>query len=276
MPGVIVRMVTISNFNLALPLALLTVSELWVAWEGGAPRRLLWCGLLVGLGILTDLYLVELVPVYLLVALSIWRRSPGWPAVRWTAAGGVAAAVVVAPWLAFNEAKYHAATASALSKSEQMSIVNPHHLHYSIGQLPGLTMTTLFQPVLPQEWGGWLYHHNVLSYLTVVFQIVVVLGSVAVVLLMGRKGMSQGLWVLALPWVCNILLCWYIDVGQQWQSGAMLGRYTYPTLAQLALAGMAALMGLTDRLRPILLIVTLGCIYLIGLWIHLVPMIHLS
>ncbi len=50
MPGVIVRMVTISDLNLAIPLATLTVTELWIAWERRSSTRLLLCGFLVGCG----------------------------------------------------------------------------------------------------------------------------------------------------------------------------------------------------------------------------------
>ena len=48
MPGVVVRMVTISDVNLAVPLAILTVTELWIAWQHRSSRRLVLCGFLVG------------------------------------------------------------------------------------------------------------------------------------------------------------------------------------------------------------------------------------
>ena len=88
---------------------------------------------------------------------------------------------------------------------------------------------------------------------------------------LGRRLLSTGYWILVLPWVCNILLCWYIDVGQQWESGSMVARYTYPTLPMLALFSVAAILVMFKAVRPILVTVALSTLFLVVLWIHLVP-----
>jgi 4-amino-4-deoxy-L-arabinose transferase-like glycosyltransferase len=277
MPGVIVRMVTISDINLALPLVLLTVTELWIAWERQSSRRLLLCGGLVGCCVLTDLYLAEMVPLFALVAFSIWWRSEGrrQVAIR-TVVSGAIAGVIVAPWLIFNEIKYHALTASNIAKREQLAIVNPQHLRFTLGQLPGLTVSNLFQPLIPQEWGDRIIGHALYSYSATLFQVLLIPAAVVLALLLGRRAVSDGYWILIVPWICNIVLCWYIDIGQQWESGSMVPRYIYPTLAPLALFSVAALLTLSSRLKPLLVLMAVSTGFLIVLWVHLVPTIHTS
>ena len=156
MPGVVTRAVTISNVNLAVPLVIACVTELWLAWERRSGPRLVAAGALVGLGVLTDLYLVELVPVFVAVAVSVvWRRRT-WSAGRWAAAGGAVALVAVVPWAVFNEVHFHSLTASALAKREQLAVVNPGHIRDTVGQVPGLTLDDLFAPLMPQEWVKYL------------------------------------------------------------------------------------------------------------------------
>ncbi|HEX3947141.1 MAG TPA: glycosyltransferase family 39 protein [Acidimicrobiales bacterium] len=276
MPGVLVRMVTIADVNLAVPIAILVVTELWIARERQSSRRLLLCGLLVGLGVLTDLYLADLIPVFVLVAATIlWRHRTRRDLVQATA-GGALAVLVVLPWLVFNEVKYHALTASALAKNEQLAIVNPTHAHYSLSQAPGLTVQTLFQPLMPQEWGGAIVGHNLLTYGADLFQILLVPAALVLGLALGRRLVTSGYWLLVLPWVCNIALCWYIDVGQQWESGAMVGRYTYPTLTILGLFVVAAVTMLFRRVRPLLITMAVSSVFLVILWVHLVPTISHS
>jgi 4-amino-4-deoxy-L-arabinose transferase-like glycosyltransferase len=276
MPGVIVRMVTISDINLALPLALLTLTELWIAWERGAWRRLPLCGLLIGACLLTDLYLVELAPVYLVVALTIWRKERSARTLVAVGAGGVIAAFTVSPWLIFNEVKYHAVTATAIAKREQLAIVNPHHVHYALSQVPGLVVSNLFQPLLPQEWGSWIVGHALFSYGATLFQVLLIPVVLALAVALGRRLWTSGLLLLALPLAVNVVLCAYIDVGQQWESGSMVACSIYPTLAPLVLLGVAALVTLFSACRPLVLALGISSAFLIVLWIHLVPMIHTS
>ena len=117
MPGFILRMVTIANMNLAVPLVILTATELWIVWQRESPRRLILCGVLVGACVLTDLYLFEMVPLYVGVAgVLIWRRRDRGTVIP--AIGGAAlAGIIVLPWIVFNEVKYHAVTATAIREA---------------------------------------------------------------------------------------------------------------------------------------------------------------
>jgi 4-amino-4-deoxy-L-arabinose transferase-like glycosyltransferase len=273
MPGVLVRMVTISDINLAVPLAVLIVTELWIAWERQSQRRLLVCGFLVGCGVLTDLYLTEMVPVYLCVAGTIIWRNRSKVALAYTALGGVIGALVTAPWLAFNEVTYHALTASALAKREQLALINPEHLHFTVGQLPGLTVIRFFQPLMPQEWS---ISSAFYAYVTLLFEVLLLPAAIVLAITLGKRFFTSGLWIFVLPMACNIGLAWYIDLGQQWQAGSMVPRFIYPTLAFIALFVVAAYLRLASSIRPLLVTLTVSGLFLGALWVHLVPTIHHS
>ena len=272
MPGFVARMVIISNLALAVPLGILAVTELWIAWEERSVRRLPVCGLLVGCCLLTDLYLAVLVPLFgavLVYAVWVHRDRAG---ALWAAAGAGLAVVVLVPWLAFDEAKYHALTAASLAKVEQQPTVNPHHLHYALGTLPGLTAENLFQPLLPQEWGGALIGHSLLNYLATVFQVLVIPVVAVLALALGRRLLTGGYWLLVAPWFLNIALIWYVQVGEQWED--MLPRYTLCTLPLLALAAAAFVVTRFRTVRPLLWTVAASAAFLLVLWIRLVPSIH--
>ncbi len=276
MPGIIVRMVTISDVNLAIPLAILIITELWITWERRSSARLLICGVLVGCGVLTDLYLAEFIPVFALVALAVLWRNHRLRDLSSAVAGFVLASVVVLPWLIFNETKYHALTASALAKREQLGTVNPHHVVDTLVQVPNLTVQSLFQPLMPQEWQFRLDGHSALAYLATLFQILLIPGAVVLAIALGRRLITTGYWVLGAPWVCNLVLCWYIDIGQQWMTGSMVARYTYPTLPFLALFVVACALLLFRTIRPLLVLICTSSAFLVGLWIFLVPNMHSS
>ena len=69
-PGVIVRVITVSNAALELPLALLYVLAVWYASTRREPRLLLGAAGLLGLCLLTGLTLIFLAPLIFL------ERSP--------------------------------------------------------------------------------------------------------------------------------------------------------------------------------------------------------
>jgi D-alanyl-D-alanine carboxypeptidase (penicillin-binding protein 5/6) len=273
MPGIIVRSVTISNDSLAIPIAIATVTELWIALERRSSGRLIAAGALVSCGVLTDLYLAEMVPVFIGVAAVILWSSRTWrDVVRVALAAGVGV-VVALPWFVFNAVEYHALTASAVAKAEQLSTVNPHHLHFTVGQLPALTVDSLFQPLMPQEWGSLTFPHPLTNYVSVLFQVLLVPLAIFLTVVLGGRLFRTGYWVLVAPWVVNVLLCWYIDIGQQWESGAMVARYTYATLTILGLFVVAATLSLVRSVKPVVVTMVLSTAFLVVLWIQVVPSI---
>ena len=58
---------------------------------------------------------------------------------------------LLAPWVASNEARYGALTATALAKTLQAPVVDPTGAHYGLGSV--LAWLGRFErPLLPQEW----------------------------------------------------------------------------------------------------------------------------
>jgi 4-amino-4-deoxy-L-arabinose transferase-like glycosyltransferase len=270
LPGVVVRAVTLSNTALTILVTIAGVTELWVAWESDRPSRLALAGGLLGLGLLTSLFSVVLVPVYLLVALGVVARTRSRRDLGWAGAGAGIALLLVGPWLAFNLVEYHALTAASLARSEQLATVNPHHLHYGPGLVVNEAGSWLVSPVLPQEWS--LFGHPVLNWVTGVLAVAVIPLALLLGLSLGRRVVSSGSWMLALPWVLNVLLCAGITYFGQWQT--VLARYTYPTLPLLAVFGAVGAVGAVRDRRVVTAALAGLTVGVLALWIGLVPQIH--
>jgi len=146
-PGVVVRTVTASNAALELPLALGALLALRAAHERRDGRVLVLAGALVGLGLLTRLSLVVLVPVLAAVAVPYLRGGH-----RGAAALALALpALLLAPWVASNVARYDAPTASALVREMQAPVLNPTGRDLGAGDLRALH-GRLLGGVLAEEW----------------------------------------------------------------------------------------------------------------------------
>ncbi|MDA8360341.1 MAG: hypothetical protein M0Z95_29500 [Actinomycetota bacterium] len=269
LPGVVVLSVLISNMALETPLVIACVTELWLAWERTSTARVLSAGVLLGLALLTDLFGLALVPAVVVVALAVLWHRHGLRDVAMVAGGAVVAVLMVSPWLAFNERTYHALTASAIAKREQAPVVNPHHLHYTLGLVARLTVEKLFAPAVPQGW--------TLSGTGIVEWVPDVLGAVLVAapLLVGAMSLrrigSRGYWLTAIPWLSSAAMCWAISLGGQWLT--MHSRYTYPMLAVLVL-GLAAWAVSTMKDLRYFVAVVVACTLLVGVsWAALFPQI---
>ena len=216
LPGVVVRAVTVSNTALAIVLTVACVTELWLARSSERGPRLVGAGVLVGLAMLTSLFAVVLVPVYALVAFGVVRRSRSRHDLMLAGAGAAAAIVLLAPWVAFNLVEYHALTATAVAKSEQLATVNPHHLVYGIGSVANGAGSWLVEPVMAQEWT--VNNHPVLHWLVDLTGFVTVPLALVLGLSAGRRVLTAGYWLLALPWVLTVALCAGITWFGQWQT----------------------------------------------------------
>ena len=268
LPGVVVRFVTVSNLALAVPLVLLFVTELWIGWDRHSGRRLTLAGLFLGLSILAELEQILLVPVFALVVVAegvrrmrtrIPTRGPGLPRASRVptrkvlaplAAAVLVPIVVTAPWFLFNEANYHMLTAGPIAITEQTPTVNPHHLRYSIGQLPNDTVNFLLDPTIPEEWVGSLGGQPALNELDLLVSALIIPGSLVMIAGLGRRLRSVRVAILGLPWVVNILELWCIRYGEQWLIAV---RYTFATVPILLVLGAGAtLCALRSRILPIL------------------------
>jgi hypothetical protein len=248
LPGVLVRMVVISNLALTVPMALLFTTELWIAWHRHSLKRLTVAAAVLGMCVLTEIELVLLVPVFLLVVVAEARQR--WSLKRALALIGamVVPAVLVAPWLVFNEVSYHMLTAATIATREQAYLVNPHHLHYSLGQLPNQT-AALLNPTVPAEWGASLTRQPGLSYLYQVLGVLLIPAAVVLILGTGRRLWTMRTAILGLPWVLNVIEMWYIRYGQQWQVDV---RYTFATVPILLILAAEATDIVRARYLPVL------------------------
>jgi 4-amino-4-deoxy-L-arabinose transferase-like glycosyltransferase len=265
LPGVVVRTVTISNGALALPLALLFATELWIAWDRHSLRRLMLAGLVTGLCVLTELELLALVPVLVLVvAAEARRRRPrAWAPL---AVALLIPLLVVAPWFAFNQAHYGMLTAGPIAIREQTPIINPHHVHFNLSQVPSDTVNYLVDPTLPAEWVAGVGGQPALEYLQQLLGFLIIPAGLVLILGLGRRLWSIRASILGLPWLFEVFVMWYIRYGQQWVISV---RYTYPTLpVLLALVAMATDI-IRNRFLPIV-VNTGATLGVMALWGYLV------
>jgi hypothetical protein len=261
LPGVIVRAVTISNGALALPLAVLFATELWIAWDRHSVRRLMVAGLIAGLCVLTELELLAFVPVLALVIVAEARRRKvrAWGSL---AVAAVIPIIVMAPWFAFNQAQYGMLTAGPIAIREQTPIINPQHVHYQLSQLPNDTVDYLVDPTLPGEWVNAFSGRPALNYLEHLVGILIVPAGLVLILGLGRRLWSVRSSILGLPWLLEIFGLWYIRYGEQWTISV---RYTYPSLPILITLVAMATDTFRNRLLPIV-ITALGTISVMLLW----------
>jgi len=229
LPGVVIRMVTISPEPLSLLLGVLFTTELWIAWQRHSPRRLLVAAVLAGLCALTEFELVALFPVLALVAVAELtqriranrqprakdqpRRSP--QTIALVMLSLVVPVVVIAPWLAYNEATYHLLNAGSIAIKEQTYLVNPRHTHFPIRYLPDDT-AVLINPVLPAEWVNAFGANPSLQYLGSLLAIMVGPAGLFVILGMGRRLWSIRWAVLGLPVLMMLAVLLGIRYVEQW------------------------------------------------------------
>lgn len=263
LPGVVVRFTTVGDLALAVPMALLCATELWLAWERHSTLRYVTAGVTAALALLSQLELVVFLPVFALVVLAEVRHRRTFSA--WCPLIGVALVpiVLVLPWLVFNEANYHMLTAGTIAIREQMAIINPHHLHFSIRQLPNDTVTSIVDPVLPIEWGASLIGQPALAYLEQILAVLLVPAALLLVLSMGRRLFTVPSAILGLPFLLIILEMWDIRYGQQW---LIFARYTYPALPIFLILAAIATDAFREQFIPVM--VTIGATAsLVALWI---------
>jgi hypothetical protein len=254
LPGMVTRGVLISNLPLELVGVFGAVGELVAAMKRDAPGRLVSGGAVLGLALLTDLFALAVVPLFVVAAAVVLRRR--WTARRLLAAGaGVGlAGALVAPWLAFNEAHFGALTAGALARKMQDPIINPAHVHYTLRFfVDGVASTTLW-PVLAQEWNT--AGRPLLSCVVDVLSVVVIPLAIALAL-STRRSLSAGGWIWVLVFCANVAVCGGITVAGQLLSD--LPRYVYATLPMLAIGMTQGAVALFRTLRPFVAGIVIAC-----------------
>ena len=247
-PGVIVRVVTVSNAALELPITLLYVLVVWHATARRSPRLLLAAAALLGLCLLTALTLVFLAVLLAVPAFALLRERRDRAALAWIGAAAVIPLALLAPWVASNEARYGALTATALAKALQRPVVDPTGAHYGLGSV--LAWLGRFErPLLPQEW--WTQYAGAGAILRLVPALLLAAALVPLVR-RPRLARSRATALFASPLVLGFLTLAGIVLFADWPS--FLPRYLNAEFVLLAL--FAAWAWVELRARPGVILAT--------------------
>jgi 4-amino-4-deoxy-L-arabinose transferase-like glycosyltransferase len=257
-PGVIVRSTTVSNASLELFFACLFLYVLWRADEERDDRRLILAGGVLGLGLLTKLTLVALVPLLLVVAFR--NRRPA-------ALAAVALPVLMLlPWLIFNLGHYDALTASSLAKEMQEPTVNPNGVTYTVGRLIDM-LPLLVDGVLPQDWVTVELEAPLMG-LGFDFVRVALFGLPVLLLLAEPRWLrSRQALLLVAPFALGIAMVAYVTLAENWPIAS--SRRLYAATPALALFAAFACLQLFRTRRPAVVLAIAFTVVLAGGWIDL-------
>jgi 4-amino-4-deoxy-L-arabinose transferase-like glycosyltransferase len=241
-PGVIVRVITVSNAALELPLTLLYVLAVWEATRRRDPRLLLAAAGVLGLCLLTAMTLIFLIPLLALPAWSLLRERRDRGTLIWLGAAAILPLALLAPWVASNEVRYGALTATALAKQLQAPVVDPSGRSYGVGSVLAW-LGRLDRAVLPQEW--WTqYGKPGLGLVLRLLPGVLIAAALLPAIRRPRLLASPQAALLASPLPLGVLTMVAIVLFADWPS--FLPRYVNPTLPLFALFAAWAWM----RTRP--------------------------
>ena len=262
-PGVLVRMVTISNDVLALPAGLLFALLTWQAWTRRSPGRLVAAGGAFGLVVLTKVTLLFLAPVLVLVVADACLR---WEVPRARAAAGAALLLpllLVAPWIAVNETRY-----GRLGLTEGGAAVAG--LYATDPRLAGqdlyARLARLLDSTLPQEFASQYEDGGVGAVVTRGMALALVAFGAAGALAARRAVGAIGAIVLGLPLVAGVL---GLVLGDALGADDhFFGRYLYVGAVLFALFGALAW---TVAGRTRVVVGWAACVSLVaaGFWVHL-------
>jgi 4-amino-4-deoxy-L-arabinose transferase-like glycosyltransferase len=232
-PGVLVRMITISNDVLALPAGLLVALLAMRAWKRQSPEWLLWAGVSLGAALLTKATLVFMIPVLLATAISALRWRVAWA--RAAAVGSIVVALlIITPWLVANEVRY--GTWSFVGGSPEVAALYPSDLGRGTGGvLPRVGRLTVAS--LPQEFS---YEYEALTVGNAVTRglvIALVAFGVAAALVARRRLGASPYMVLGLPVVAGV--AGLIFEFERTGGDAFFGRYLYASAILFTLFGAA-------------------------------------
>lgn len=236
-PGVAVRIVTVSNAGLEVVLALAAVLALWRAHAERDARSLVAAGALVGAALLTRLTVVDLVPVLAIVAAGFARRQPAFAALAL-----VLPALLLAPWLVGNLDRYGSPTAWAEVRDMQEPVINPTGRDYGAGDLDRKA-AGLLNGVLPEEW--WVeFLDTGKRRLRDAYWLLFLAVPLGLALGLPREVRARAWLVLGLPATVGLAVMTWSLLAENWD--AFYPRYLYAVLPGLFL--LAAL-GLRHALR---------------------------
>lgn len=259
-PGVIVRAITVSNVALELPLVLLYVLALWNATVRPRSRSLLAAGGLLGLCVLTQLTLVCLA-VLLAVPLAAQLRKRRDRQACGTVTLALALPVMlVAPWLALNESRYGALTASTLVKH----LTAPYAPMGSGVDAVVLGLWHFTRTGLPQEW--WQEYTGMLGTSLIALPAALVIGALPV-LRHPQLLRSRAAGLLAAPLPLGLATLVGIALLADWPA-SLFPRYVNPMLPLFALFAAWAWTQVGIGGKPLLKLAALSSCVVVLIWIY--------
>ncbi len=262
-PGVIVRAITVSNAALELPLVALYALVVWNATSRPRPRSLVAAGVLLGLCVLTQLTLVCLA-VLLVVPLAEYLRERCDRLALGTATLALALPLIcLAPWLALNESRYDALTASSLV--ERLTAPNgPAGQHSGIGAvISGVARLT--RVALPQEW--WQEYKGILGTILIALPALLLIGALPAVR-HPRLLRTQAGELLAAPLLLGLATLLGIVLLAAWPA-ALFPRYLNPMIPLFALFAAWAWRQTGMREKSLLRIAALSSFVIALIWIYM-------
>jgi 4-amino-4-deoxy-L-arabinose transferase-like glycosyltransferase len=233
-PGVLVRMVTISNDVLAVPAGLLVALLTVQAWRRRSPGRLIAAGVALGAALLTKATLVFMVPVVLVAAASALRWRV--PRARLAAALSVVVPLLlITPWMAANEVRYH--TFGLVAASPEVALLYQHDPRLDVhGVLP--RVERLADASLPQEFSREYESTALGGVVTRGLVVALVAFGVAGAVVARRRLDASVATVLVLPLIAGVL--GLIVEFERTGTDAFFGRYLYAAALLFALFGATA------------------------------------
>ncbi len=261
-PGVIVRAITVSNAALELPLVVLYVLVLWNATSRPSARSLVVAGVLLGLCVLTQLTLVCLAILLVVPTLALLRERRDARALGATALAFALPAALLAPWLAMNESRYGALTASSLVER-----LTAQYSPRASGLGAVVSALERFRDAaLPQEW--WQEYHGMLGAIAIAVPTVLLLTAVLPSIGRRRVLLSRQAALLGAPLPLGLATLVGIALLANWPA-SLFPRYINPMLPLFALfAGWAwTRAGMTSR--SLLRIVAVSSVTVCLIWFYM-------
>jgi 4-amino-4-deoxy-L-arabinose transferase-like glycosyltransferase len=240
-PGVIVRAVTVSNAALELPLVLLYVLVVWTATAKPRAWSLVAAGGVLGLCVLTQITLVCLAALLGFPLVRYLRRPRGRFALGAAVLTLALPLAMVAPWLASNESRYDALTASSLEE-RLTAPYGPAGPRSGSGAIAS-GLGRLTRAALPQEW--WSEYKGLLGVILVALPALLLVAALPT---MSRLPLlrTHAAGLLAAPLLLVIATLIGIVLLAAWPA-ALFPRYLNPMVAPFAL--FAALAWREARMR---------------------------
>jgi 4-amino-4-deoxy-L-arabinose transferase-like glycosyltransferase len=231
-PGVLVRMITVSNDVLAVPVGLLVALSTVLAWRRRSPWWLIGAGAALGVALLTKATLIFMAPVVLATAASALRWRVPWARVA-AVLSIVVPLVMITPWLVANDIRYD--TLGLLGASPEVQALYPPGPDAGQGVLPRVKRLAVAS--LPQEFWREYDVLAVGSAITRGLVIALIAFGVAAALVARRRLDVSSYVVLGLPLVAGVtgLIIQFERTG----GDGFFGRYLYAAAILFALFGAA-------------------------------------